>query len=63
MFSDLDKLGQITCIGMRPNALVLDQINTKRYDQAFILRNKKIVKVGLNFTVKDEVNTLEWIIE
>ena len=41
----------------------LDQINTKRYDQAFILRNKKIVKVGLNFTVKDEVNTLEWIIE
>lgn len=41
------------------------KVNGKRifYDQAFILRNKKIVKVGLNFTVKDEVNTLEWIIE
>lgn len=41
----------------------LDQINAKHYDKAFALKDKKIVKVGLNFTVKDEVNTLEWVIE
>ena len=39
----------------------LDQINAKHYDKAFALKNKEIVKVGLNFAVKDEVNTLEWI--
>ena len=41
----------------------LDQINAKHYDKAFALKDKEIVKVGLNFTVKDEVNTLEWVIE
>ena len=40
----------------------LDQINAKHYAQAFALKNKEIVKVGLNFSVKDEVNTLEWVI-
>ena len=40
----------------------LDQINAKHYEKAFALKNKDIVKVGLNFAVKDEVNTLEWII-
>ena len=40
----------------------LDQINDKLYAQAFALKNKEIVKVGLNFSVKDEVNTLEWVI-
>lgn len=40
----------------------LDQINDKHYAQAFALKNKEIVKVGLNFSVKDEVNTLEWLI-
>ena len=41
----------------------LDQINAKRYDRAFALKDKEIVKVGLNFAVKDEVNTLQWVIE
>ena len=40
----------------------LDQINVKHYDKAFALKGKEIVKVGLNFAVKDEVNTLEWVI-
>ena len=40
----------------------LDQINARHYEKAFALKNKEIVKVGLNFAVKDEVNTLEWII-
>ena len=40
----------------------LDQINDKHYAQAFALKNKEIVKVGLNFSVKDEVNNLEWVI-
>ena len=40
----------------------LDQINAKHYAQVFALKNKEIVKVGLNFSVKDEVNTLEWVI-
>ena len=41
----------------------LDQIHAKRYAENFKLSGKRIVKVGLNFTVKDEVNTLEWITE
>ena len=40
----------------------LDQINDKHYAQAFSLKNKEIVKVGLNFSVKDEANNLEWVI-
>ena len=41
----------------------LDQINTKRYAEKFKLSGKNIVKVGMNFTVRDEVNTLEWMTE
>ena len=41
----------------------LEQIGSKRYDKAFAMKNKKVVKVGLNFAVKDEVNTLEWVME
>ena len=40
----------------------LDQINDKHYAQAFALKNKEIVKVGLNFSIKDEVNNLEWVL-
>lgn len=41
----------------------LEQIKDKHYDKAFNLKNKEIVKVGLNFSVEDEVNTLKWVIE
>lgn len=41
----------------------LDQINAKRYTQAFAMKGKDVVKVGMNFAVKDEVNTLEWVTE
>ena len=40
----------------------LDQINAKHYADAFALKGKRVVKVGLNFAVKDEVNTLETVI-
>ena len=39
----------------------LDQISAKRYAQAFAMKGKDVVKVGMNFAVKDEVNTLEWV--
>ncbi len=38
----------------------LAQIEAKHYADAFKMKNKEIVKVGLNFGVKDEVNCLEW---
>ena len=41
----------------------MDQINTKRYAEKFKLSGKNVVKVGLNFSVKDEVNTLEWVVK
>ena len=41
----------------------LEQINAKRYAKAFAMKQKEVVKVGLNFAVKDEVNTLEWVID
>ena len=41
----------------------LNQIETKRYADAFKTKGKEIVKVGMNFTVKDGVNTLEWSIK
>ena len=41
----------------------LDQIKDKHYDKAFNLKDKKIVKVGMNFAVNDAVNTLKWVIE
>ena len=40
----------------------LAQIETKHYANAFKMSGKKVVKVGLNFSIKDEVNTLEWVI-
>ena len=40
----------------------LAQIETRHYADAFKMSGKKVVKVGLNFSVKDEVNTLEWVI-
>ena len=41
----------------------LNQIEAKRYADAFKTKGKEIVKVGMNFTVKDGVNTLEWSIK
>lgn len=38
----------------------LSQIETRRYADAFNMKDKRIVKVGMNFCVKDGVNTLEW---
>ncbi len=38
----------------------LAQIEAKHYADAFKMKNKPVVKVGLNFSLKDEVNTLEW---
>ena len=41
----------------------LAQIEAKHYADAFKMSGKKVVKIGLNFLVKDEVNCLEWEIE
>ena len=41
----------------------LAQIEAKHYAEAFKMSGKKMVKIGLNFSVKDEVNSLEWKIE
>ena len=41
----------------------LAQIEAKRYSDAFNLKGKPVVKVGLNFGLKDGVNTLEWKIK
>ncbi len=41
----------------------LAQIEAKHYADAFKMKNKPVVKVGLNFALKDGVNTLEWKIE
>ena len=41
----------------------LAQIEAKRYADAFKLKGKPVVKVGLNFGLKDGVNTLEWKIK
>ncbi len=38
----------------------LAQIEAKHYADAFKARGKEIVKIGLNFCVKDEENCLEW---
>jgi len=39
---------------------VLAQIEAKRYADAFKMKEKPVVKVGINFAQKDGVNTLEW---
>ena len=38
----------------------LAQIEAKHYVDAFKMSGKKVVKIGLNFSVKDEMNCLEW---
>ena len=38
----------------------LAQIDAKHYADAFKMSGKKVVKIGLNFSVMDEVNSLEW---
>ena len=38
----------------------LAQIESKRYADAFKMTGKDVVKVGMNFSQKDEQNTLEW---
>ena len=38
----------------------LAQIEQRHYADAFKMKGKKIVRVGMNFCLKDEVNTLEW---
>ena len=38
----------------------LAQIEAKHYADTFKMSGKKVVKIGLNFSVKDEVNSLEW---
>jgi len=38
----------------------LAQIEAKRYADAFKMKEKPVVKVGMNFSLKDGVNTLEW---
>ena len=38
----------------------LAQIESKHYADAFKMQPKPVVKVGMNFTLKDGVNTLEW---
>lgn len=40
----------------------LEQIEAKRYADAFALSGKKIVKVGVAFNVKNERNITKWII-
>lgn len=44
----------------KTTAEALAQIEAQRYADAFQLKGKAIVKVGMNFTLKDGVNTLEW---
>lgn len=44
----------------KTTAEALAQIEAQRYVDAFQLKGKAIVKVGMNFTLKEGVNTLEW---
>lgn len=41
-------------------AEALEQIETRHYADTFKLKSKAIVKVGMNFSLKDGVNALEW---
>ena len=38
----------------------LAQIEARHYADAFKMSGKKVVKIGLNFSVKEEMNSLEW---
>lgn len=44
----------------KTTAEALAQIEVQRYADVFQLKGKAIVKVGMNFTLKEGVNTLEW---
>jgi hypothetical protein len=39
------------------------QIKDKHYADAFALQGKSVVKVGINYTITEEVSTLDWVIE
>ena len=39
----------------------LAQINANRYADAFAMSGKQVVKVGINFSVKNEKNITEWV--
>ena len=41
----------------------LAQIESRRYADTFKLKEKPVVKVGINFALKDGVNHLEWKVE
>ena len=41
----------------------LDQIKDRHYAEAFKMRGKMVQAIGLNFEVKDEVNSLKWLTE
>ena len=41
----------------------LAQIESRHYADAFKMKNKPVVKVGMNFSLKDDINTLEWQVE
>lgn len=38
----------------------LEQIKARHYAEAFKMRGKKVQTIGLNFEVKDGVNSLKW---
>ena len=40
----------------------LEQINSKHYVDAFKMKGKEIVKVGMNFALENDLNTLTWVI-
>ncbi len=44
-------------------AEALAQINSRRYAEAYAMKGKQVVKAGLNFSVRDEENILEWVIK
>ena len=46
--------------GTAENAL--KQINDMRYAEAFTLYGKQIIKVGINFCVKENRNITQWVI-
>ena len=41
----------------------LQQINTRRYADAFAMSGKQVVKVGIGFNVEQERNITDWIAE
>ena len=44
-------------------AEALAQIESRHYADAFKMQDKPVIKVGLNFSLKDGVNTLEWQVD